>query len=97
VLLEQTEGTLLGLVALAGQELQGLLAGQHLATADDAAVLVLDEVLLLEATGGVLGRTVENLGLGTGCDHLGHLIHWAAIFTRNHLRLKQTQSCGHNG
>jgi len=97
VLLEQTEGTLLGLVALAGQELQGLLAGQHLATADDAAVLVLDEVLLLEATGGVLGRTVENLGLGTGCDHLGHLIHWATNFTRNHLRLKQTQSCGHNG
>ncbi len=80
VLLEQAEGTLARLVALAGQELQGLLAGHHLATADDAAVLVLDEVLLLEATGGVLGSTVENLGLGTDSEHLGHLIHWATIF-----------------
>jgi hypothetical protein len=80
VLLEEAEGTLASLVALAGQELQGLLAGEHLATADDAAVLVLDEVLLLETTGGVLGSTVENLGLGTDSDHLGHLIHWATIF-----------------
>jgi hypothetical protein len=44
----------------------------------------------------VLGSTVENLGLGTGCDHLGHLIHWTTKFARNHLRLKQTQSCGDN-
>ena len=96
MLLEEAESTLASLVALAGQELQGLLAGHHLATADDATVLVLDEVLLLEATGGVLGSTVENLGLGTGCDHLGHLIHWTTKFARNHLRLKQTQSCGDN-
>jgi hypothetical protein len=79
-LLEQAEGALARLVALAGQELQGLLAGHHLAAADDATMLVLDEVLLLETTGRVLGSTVENLGLGTSCDHLGHLIHWAAIF-----------------
>lgn len=85
VLLEEAEGTLASLVALAGQELQGLLAGHHLATADDAAVLVLDEVLLLEATGGVLGSTVENLGLGTDSEHLGHLIHWATIFRHGHL------------
>lgn len=79
VLIEQTEGTLLGLVALASQVLQGLLASGHLATAHDAAMLVLNEVLLLQTTGRVLSSTVENLGLGTNSDHLGHLISDAAI------------------
>jgi len=81
VLVEQAEGALLGLVALAGQVLQGLLAGHHLAAAYDAAVLVLDEILLLEATGGVLGGAVENLSLGANGDHLGHLIYLTAILT----------------
>jgi hypothetical protein len=82
VLVEQAEGTLLGLVALAGQVLQGLLAGHHLLTADNTAVLVLDEVGLGQTTGSVLGSTMENLGLGTNSDHLGHLILRAAILTR---------------
>ncbi len=91
MLLEEAEGTLASLVTLTCEELEGLLAGHHLATADDATVLVLDEVLLLEPTGGVLGSTVENLGLRTDCHHLGHLIHWAAIFGCGSLRLKQPQ------
>ena len=74
VLLEQLEGALARLVALAGQELQGLLAGHHLATAHNAAVLVLDEVLLGQTAGSVLGSAVEYLGLGTDSHHLRHLI-----------------------
>ncbi len=81
MLVEQTERTLLGLVALACQVLQGLLASHHLAAAHDAAVLVLDEILLLQATGGVLGGAMENLSLGANCDHLGHLIQMTAILT----------------
>lgn len=79
MLVEQPERTLLRLVALAGQVLQGLLARQHLTAAHNAAVLVLDEVLLCQATGGVLGGTVENLGLGANSDHLRHLIHLTAV------------------
>ena len=74
-LLEQLELALLRLVALARQVLQRLLAGHHLAAAYNAAVLVLDEVGLGEATGGVLRRSVKNLGLGSNGGHVvGHLI-----------------------
>jgi hypothetical protein len=80
VLLEEAEGSLAGLVALAGEELQGLLAGLHLAAAHNAAVLVLDKVFLLQATRGVLGSSVENLGLGANSDfEFGHLILLTAI------------------
>lgn len=81
MLVEQAEGALLGLVALAGQVLQGLLAGHHLAAAHDAAVLVLHQVALHQATGGVLGSAVEYLRLGANSDHLGHLIQMTAILT----------------
>lgn len=75
VLVEQLEAAALGLVALAGQVLQGLLAGGHLLAADNAAVLVLDEVLLLQTAGSMLSSTVEHLGFGTsGHFKLGHLI-----------------------
>ena len=79
VLLEQLERPLASLVALAGQELQGLLAGSHLLAADDAAVLVLDEVLLGQTTGSVLGSAVEHLSLRANSDHLRHLILYAGI------------------
>ena len=83
VLVEQAERALLGLVALASKILERLLAGHHLATAYNAAVLVLNEILLLQTTGGVLGGAVENLGLGTsGNFKLGHLILRGAILTR---------------
>jgi hypothetical protein len=79
VLLEELEGALLRLVALAGKILKRLLAGRHLLAADDAVVLVLDKVLLGEATGGVLRAAVVNLGLGSNGHHLGHLILLTAI------------------
>ena len=60
-LAEELELALLGLVALARQVLERLLALHHLAAAYNAAVLILNEVRLGEAAGGVLGRTVEYL------------------------------------
>lgn len=81
MLLEEAECTLARLVALAGEVLQGLLAGLHLLAADDAAVLVLDEVLLLQATRGVLGSSVVNHSLGANSHFkFGHLILLTAIF-----------------
>ena len=78
MLVEQPERTLLGLVALAREVLERLAARHHLAAAYNPAVLVLNEVLLLETAGRVLRRSVENLGLGANC-HFGHLILWNAI------------------
>jgi hypothetical protein len=69
VLLEGLEGTLLGLVTGAEQELQGLLAGGVLLTAHNAAVLVLHQVLAGEAAGRVLGRTVVDLEFAASCEH----------------------------
>ena len=80
MLLEEAERSLARLVALAGQELQGLLAGLHLAAAHDATVLVLHEVLLLQATRRVLGGSVEYLSLGANSHFkFGHLILLTAI------------------
>ena len=80
VLVEEAKRALLGLVALAGQVLKSLLAGCLLLAAYNAAVLVLDKVGLGEATGGVLGVAVENLGLGANSGDIGgHLILWNAI------------------
>jgi len=79
VLVEEAERTLLGLVALPGKILERLAAGGHLAAADNPAVLVLDQVLLLQTTGGVLRRTVPDLRLGANCGDFGHLIQWNAI------------------
>ena len=81
VLVEETERTLLGLVALARQVLERLLALHHLLAAYNATVLVLDKIGLGEATGGVLRVAVENLGLrASGGNFRGHLIQWNAIF-----------------
>ena len=63
VLVEQTEHTLLGLVASAGQILQSTAASSLLAPANNTAVLVLNEVRLVEAAGSLLSGTVEYLGL----------------------------------
>lgn len=81
MLLEQLEGALPRLVALAGQELQRLLAGQHLLAAHNAAVLVLDQVLLVQATGRVLRRAVEHLSLGANRGDIGHLIFGVVILS----------------
>jgi len=81
VLVEEAEDTLLGLVALARQILERLLALHHLLAAYNATVLVLDKVGLCEATGGVLCRSVENLGLGASRE-FNHLIQWNAIILK---------------
>ena len=73
ILVEQAERALLGLVALARQILKRLATRHHLAAAHNATVLVLDEIRLLETTGRVLGRSVENLRLRANCQ-LRHLI-----------------------
>jgi len=78
VLVEQPERALLGLVALAREVLERLAARHHLAAAHNPAVLVLDEVTLLEATGRVRRRSMPDLSLGANC-HFGHLILWNAI------------------
>ena len=74
MLVEQAKGTLLGLVALAGQVLEGLATSCLLPAAHNAAMLVLDEVRLRETTGGVLRRSVKDLGLGANGRDSGHLI-----------------------
>jgi len=78
VLVEQPERALLGLVALAGEVLESLAARGLLTAAYNPAVLVLNEVTLLETTGRVCRRSVPDLGLGANCD-LNHLILWNAI------------------
>ena len=81
VLIEQTERSLLGLVATAGQVLEGLATGGLLPATYNAAVLVLNQVGLGETAGRVLGVSVENRGFGAnGGDISGHLIIRAAIF-----------------
>jgi hypothetical protein len=76
-LLEQLEGPLLRLVALAGQKLQRFLAGHHLLAADNATVLVLHQVLLGQTTRGVLSSAVEHLSLGANGNHIArHLLYF---------------------
>ena len=79
VLVEQAERALLRLVALARQVLERLAARHHLAAAHNPAVLVLHQVGLGQAAGGVLRRSVENLGLGAN-SYFSHLIQWNAVF-----------------
>jgi len=78
VLVEEAERALLGLVALAREVLERLAAREHLAAAHNPAVLVLDEVTLLETTGCVRRRTMPDLCLGANC-YLNHLILLTAI------------------
>ena len=93
MLVEEAERTLLGLVALARQVLERLAALYHLAAAYNPAMLVLNEVLLLETAGRVLRRSVENLGLGANC-HLDHLILWNAILIDLDLALASGDNLG---
>ena len=78
MLVEQPERALLGLVALPGEVLERLAAREHLAAAHNPAVLVLDEVTLLETTGRVRRCSVPDLSFGSNC-HLNHLILLTAI------------------
>lgn len=80
-LLEQLEGALLGYVAELAQAQDGLLASGLLAAADDASALGLDQILLLQATGSVLGGAVEDLGLGAQGLDLGATLHGGVVLT----------------
>ena len=68
MLLEQLERALLGDIALLLQDLDRLEARRVLLLAHNAALARLHEILLLQPTGGVLGRAVEDLGLGAHRD-----------------------------
>lgn len=59
-LAHQLEGSLLGLVAHREEVLNGLLARRMLLARDDATV-VLHQILLLQAAGRVLSRSMEYL------------------------------------
>lgn len=69
-LLEQLEGALLGHVAHLLQLLDGLHAGSVLPAAHDTAGLGLHQILLGQATGGMLSSAMEHLGLAAD-SHLG--------------------------
>ena len=60
---EEFERTLLRLVAGLHQALVRLLARRRLLAAHDLAALVADQILARQATLGVVGRAVEDLGL----------------------------------
>ena len=79
VLVEEVENALLGLVAPARQVLERLAASGLLLAADNAAVLVLNKVRLLETTGSVLRRSVKDLCFGANSGYFGHLILLTAI------------------
>lgn len=59
-LTHQLEGALLGLVAQCEEMLNGLLARRMLLARDDA-IVVLHQILLLQAAGRVLSRSMEYL------------------------------------
>ena len=76
-LLHRLEGALGGLVAGLEEALDGLLSRGMLLAAHNAPRLGLHEILLCQATAGVLGRSVEYLGLGAGCDLMVcHGVYW---------------------
>jgi len=62
-LAEKLEGPLLGDESKLAELLEGLDASRVLLTANDTPSLRLHEILLLKATGRVLGGTVPHLGL----------------------------------
>ena len=73
MLVEQAERALLRLVALPRQVLERLATRQHLAAANNPTVLIFHQVRLGQTTGGVLRRSMENLGLGSSSEFGGHL------------------------
>jgi len=84
VLVEEAEDTLLRLVTLARQILERLASSRLLASANNPAMLVLNEVRLLEAAGRLLRRSMENLCLRTNIHRkIRHLILDTHILTKS--------------
>ena len=69
LLLKELEGALLGHVARLLELLESLEARSVLLLGNDATLLGLHEVLLGQATGSVLGRSVPDLGLRASRHH----------------------------
>ena len=87
MLAHDLETSLLGLVARLDQALQGLLARRVLLAADNASLLGLHQVLLLQPTAGVLGRAVVDLGLGAHRGDLAAAGHVVAARATTHGRI----------
>ena len=66
--MEELEGSLLGLEALGVKTFECFLARSVLALANNAPLSGLHQILLGQATGSVLGSSVEHLGLGAHSD-----------------------------
>ncbi len=56
-----------------------------LAAADDTTLLGLHQILLSQATGSVLGRSVKDLGLGSNGGHLGASHHVVLTVATSHV------------
>lgn len=78
---EEFERTLLRLVAGLHQALVRLLARRRLLAAHDLAALVADQILARQATLGVVGRAVEDLGLAADRTAATRLIRRGTIYT----------------
>jgi len=89
--MEKLEGALLGLEALGVKTLESLLARGVLALADNATLLSLHQIFLGQATGSVLGSSVEHLRLGAhsdcGTSHHVAIVVILAILTSNVVHL----------
>ena len=66
---EELEVALLRRKAELAQATERLLAGRSLLTADDLPPLVADQILAGQATLGVVGRAVVDLGLAADTHH----------------------------
>ncbi len=67
---EELEAALLRLVASLDKAAVGALARSGLLAADDLAALILHQILAGQSTLGVVGRSVENLGLRANRHHV---------------------------
>ncbi len=82
---KEAELALLGDVAQLAQLLDCLLASSVLAAADDATLLGLHQILLGQATGSVLGRSMVYLGLGSNGGYLGTSHHVVLTVATSHV------------
>jgi hypothetical protein len=80
---EELEGALLRLEASLYQAAVRLLAGLRLLAAYNLATLVLHQILARQTTLGVVGRAVEDLGLGADRHHMAATDHTRLVRIRS--------------
>jgi len=93
LLSEESERTLLGLVARRDEAAERLLARGRCAAAHNASTLVKKEILLRQPTGRVLGVTVKDLYAATDCRNI-HLFYRNTIFFSNHVGIRPATLVG---